>query len=589
MKEINSDFKPKNKGVSAAIIALSVVFFIASGILVFMSLYEGGSPFAMKISDDSPLAEGDVIGAVEAEDINPALNKAIISVVLDKYNTHTADSLKAQTCVVESTDSIALLESYTAYLDSLSVNGIRYNLLHGDYDNDGATEYYLYIYFPVKATFVALGDNQAYSDYINNAGGEDDSQGIIIYGDTYDGKTTFRAYYSGEDYHSVHNVSVNDGVMSVSFGSGVSEVYVVCTPYVVYENYAYQDEAFSQMCDSYASALRTEGYTEVYYYCADLSDAVGEETIFVFTDRYGKVNVRVVTFINGKIHYIYENLTEVCATYIVEIDSKSYLIEYSQSIGLGSEDYESNYFYRIFRFDNGYVSTEYNRSETTVKYGTVSAENESFFAIFNGYVANAVVLSDPYEITGYGSLTQSSGMSTHKDDNVYGTDTEQSYLNISNCSTSKQGIVNVPETSYLNFRNGPSVDFDKILIDHTDDDSYVRQLKGSSVTVVDTVNTGDEENPVWVKIQIKYNDLTLTGYSSQMWIDLPGIRHISVGDSLEITADTNENQLTWTCNDSSIASIDSSNGKLTARNPGLVLVTVTSESGLSDSCLIAID
>ena len=340
------------------------------------------------------------------------------------------------------------------------------------------------------------------------------------------------------------------------------------------------------MCDSYASSLVAKGYTDVYYYCADLSDAPGEETAFVYTDKDGYPYTVIVTFINGKIHYIYNNFSEVCATYITEINSVKYLVEYIQIIG--SDNYENNYTYRVYRFDENYNVVNYESESTTVNYGTVSSENESFFSKFNSYISIAIVLADPYELTGYSSLAQSSGMSTHKENEQSSPDSDSAYLYISNCSTSKQGIVNVPETSYLNFREGPSVSYPKILIDRSDSDSYVRQLRGSSVTVMDTVNTGDEENPVWLRIQIKYNDLTLTGYSSQMWIDLPGIRYVSVGDRFTVTADTNESELYWSCNDTSVATVDSVTGELTAHRPGVVMVTVTSESGLSDSCLIAI-
>jgi len=589
MKNKNVTVKPKSKGLSATIIILSLLLFVASGVLVFFSLYEGRVP----MSEQSAVVDSgnnNMQQITEQKDINPAFNSALVSVVLDKYNVRTTDSLSAQICVVNTADSKALLESYTKYLDSLAVEGIRYNLLCGDYDNDGVDEYYLYVYFPVEATFTALGNAAAVTDYTDNSGSKGDSHGIIIYGDTNNGQTTFRTYYSGMNYEEKHNITVRDGVMNVSHGTAVEEIYVVCTPYVVYDSYAYQEEAFRSMCDNYASALISQGYTEVYYYCADLADADGEETVFVYTDGYGAVNVRVVVFINGKIHYVYENMAEVCATYITEINSKKYLVEYIQVMGLENDNYESNYFYRIYRFDTNYTSSDYESNSTTVKYGTVSTENEEFFAKFNSYIANAVVLSDPYEITGYGSLSQSSGMSTHSGaDGNTGADNQQAYLNISNCSTSKQGIVNVPETTHLNFRKGPAVTYPKILIDQTDDESFVRQLRGSSVTVIDTVNTGDEENPVWVKIQIKYNDLTLEGYSSQSWIDLPGIRHISVGSTFDIDADTNETGLVWSCNDTSVASVNASTGEITALSPGLVLVTVRSESGLTDSCLVAVD
>lgn len=594
MKEKTATANPKNKALSAVLISLSVVFFIASGVLIFISLNKNKE--IKPVVNGAEIVEtqknpGGVTEFVESENINPTLNSALISVVLDKYNVRSKESLMQQTCVVNSADAKSLLESYTAYLDSLAIEGIKYNLLYGDYDGDGTDEYYLYVYFPVKATFSALGDDDAYSNYINNAGGQNDSQGIVIYGDTYSGQTTFRTYYSGLNYFNEHRITVVNGVMSVSHEASVDEIYVVCTPYVVYDSYEYQEDAFIQMCESYAESIIAKGYSNVYYYCADLSDASGEEVAFVYSDAEGIPYTVIVTFINGKIHTVYKNFSEVCATYIAEINSIKYLIEYTQVMGLGNDDYESNYFYRVFRFDEGYASVDYKSNSTTVKYGSVTAENEDFFEKFNAYIVNAIVLSDPYELTGYGSLSQSSGMSTHGGDTGANDDNDQSaYLNISNCSTSKQGIVNVPENSHLNFRIGPSVDYSKILIDMMDDDSYVRQLRGSSVTVIDTVNTTeDEENPVWLKIQIKYNELTLVGYSSQTWIDLPGIRHISQGSVFTVTADTNEEYLTWSCNDTSVARINASTGEITAIKPGVVLVTVTSDSGLTDSCLIAID
>ena len=589
MKKKSQTAKAKSKGLSASIISLSCVLFIASAVLIFLSLFQGREP-AVQQSVNSGVNTDYTVQITPQEDINSALNDALVSVVLDKYSVRSTDIFKSQTCIVNSVDSKTLLESYTEYLDSLAVEGIRYNLLYGDYDNDGATEYYLYVYFPVEATFSAINNSDAYTDYINNSGDKDCSHGVIIYADTHNGQTAFRSYYSGLDYHGEHSVSVNDGVMKVSHGTAVDEIYVVCTPYTVYESYAYQEDAFVSMCDSYAASLVSQGYSEVYYHCVDISDADGEETVFVYIDKLGKVNVRVVTFINGKIHYIYENSSELCATYLTEIDSVKYLIEYTQVLDTETDSYESRYFYKIYRFDGNYITVEHSRDDTVVKYGTVSSENEEFFERFNAYIANAVVLSDPYEITGYGSLSQSSGMTTHSGaDGNTDTDNQQAYLNISNCSTSKQGIVNVPETSHLNFRKGPAVSYPKILIDQTDDESFVRQLRGSSVTVIDTVNTGDEENPVWVKIQIKYNDLTLEGYSSQSWIDLPGIRHISVGSTFDIEADTNETSLLWNCNDTSVVQVDSATGVVTAIKPGLVVITVKSESGLSDSCLIMVD
>ena len=59
-----------------------------------------------------------------------------------------------------------------------------------------------------------------------------------------------------------------------------------------------------------------------------------------------------------------------------------------------------------------------------------------------------------------------------------------------------------------------------MLMDPADPDSYVRQAKGSPVTVLETIETEDPENPVWVKIRITYGDRELVGYSSKTYIRL---------------------------------------------------------------------
>ena len=46
----------------------------------------------------------------------------------------------------------------------------------------------------------------------------------------------------------------------------------------------------------------------------------------------------------------------------------------------------------------------------------------------------------------------------------------------------------------------------------------LRQALGSPVTVLETVETGDSENPVWVKIRIRYHDREFIGDSSKTYI-----------------------------------------------------------------------
>lgn len=583
MKDNSMAVMPKNKAKSAVMILLSCVLFVCSGIFIYLGISSLNEPVRTQAQGINTIDESDF------EQIKSTFNDSLVSVVLDEVGVKDLDSLKKQTCRITASDPDELINNYIDYLGSLNIEGLVYNYVSGDFDGDGEAEYYLEILVPVKATFTAIGREQDVQFYEDNVAMPDNvNQRVIIYGDFYNGSVTFRSYYSENDSEkTAKEISVRNGVLNVTYGGDKSAVYIVCRPYAVYDDYAYQPDAFDNLCDSYSSYLTELGYTDIYYYCADVCDADGEEVIFVYFDKNDKVFVRVLAFIGGKAHFIYENLFDVHATYIIEKDGLKHLLEYSQVMGNSKNNYTASYHYSVFRFNANYEPIASESADTEVSYDKVESENESFFAAFNNYLKDAFVIADPYELTGYKSLTQSTGMSTHVTDNSE--NNAEKYLYISNCSTSKQGVVNVPETTHLNFRKGPSVDYPKILINPADSESFVRQLKGSVVTVMNTVNTvGDEENPVWLQIQIKYNDLTLEGYSSQSWIDLPGIKTLYPGDSFTVNADTNDGSLVWSCNDTSVARINSETGELTAVKPGVVLVKVTSESGLTDSCLIAV-
>lgn len=583
MKAKNVDVMPKNKAKSAVMIFISLILFVCSAIFIYLGLSELKAPVGPNTENINTYNETDF------EQIKSTFNNSVVSVVLDEVGVKTLDSLKNQTFRIITDDADNIINSYIEYLESLKIEDLIFNYVSGDFDEDGEAEYYLEILVPVRVMFTAIGreqdaqlyeDNVAMPDFLN--------QRVVLYGDSYDGAVTFRSYYSENDStDTAEEISARFGVLNVSYGNSTPDIFIVCKPYAIYDDYSYHSDAFVNLCDSYSAYLGEKGYKNIYYYCADVCDADGEEVFFVYFDKNDKVYVRVLAFIGGKAHFIYENLFDVHATYIIEKDGKKHILEYSQVMGNSKNNYTAKYHYDIFRFNTDYLPVSSESKDTEVSFDKVEAENESFFAAFNNYLKDAFVIADPYELTGYKSLAQSVGMSTHETDNTQ--DSSEKYLYISNCSTSKQGIVNVPETTHLNFRKGPSVDYPKILINPADSESFVRQLKGSIVTVIDTVNTvGDEENPVWLKINIKYNDLTLEGYSSQSWIDLPGIRTLYPGDKFTVNADTNDGSLVWRCNDTSVARINSETGELTALKSGVVLVTVTSESGLTDSCLIAV-
>ncbi|MBQ5810766.1 MAG: Ig-like domain-containing protein, partial [Clostridia bacterium] len=79
------------------------------------------------------------------------------------------------------------------------------------------------------------------------------------------------------------------------------------------------------------------------------------------------------------------------------------------------------------------------------------------------------------------------------------------------------------------------------------------------------------------------------GWSAQAYINVVDINKISVGGTFTVEAETNDSGVRWTSSDSSVASIDANTGKITAHRKGVVLITVGSDSGLDDSCLVMIE
>ena len=228
--------------------------------------------------------------------------------------------------------------------------------------------------------------------------------------------------------------------------------------------------------------------------------------------------------------------------------------------------------------DSGYTLVEAERDAVWVAAHEGGGQSGSdFFRRVNGYLENATVCYDPYSLTGY-TLMQD------------GMDHAQRYLNITNCSTNKIGTVTLQDDdSFLHLRTGPSTKYDLVLIDPRDEDSFVKQVKGSLVTVILPCNTGDRDNPVWAEIQVSYHNRTVVGYSSQRYITIAGIRHLQPGQQFTVEVDNYTSELTWSSSDDSVASIDPVSGTITAHRSGLVLITVRSQAGLEDSCLIMVD
>ncbi len=336
----------------------------------------------------------------------------------------------------------------------------------------------------------------------------------------------------------------------------------------------------TQATEQYINVLKRETRCTYTAKTEDIADIPGYEIIVVATYNNKPVQSFVGAIINGRLIAIGLENCYTTAYYLTECNGKKALLAYSQT---EKTEYISNqtvltgitYKYKIFRFDEQLNLVEIESRQAECDQTTASAEASEILQIVNKHITSGSVCCDPYEITGY-SVMRGSSINNDK------------YLNISNCSTNKNGYVNITD-EWLNFRDGPSINNARILTNPSDPFSFVKQLKGAPLTVIYPENTADTTYPVWVKIQIKYNYQTLDGYSAYKYITIPNIKHIKPNETFKIEANTNDTGLYWSSSDSSVVKINSATGEITGIRSGLVLITVKSSSGLSDSCLIMVD
>ncbi len=382
----------------------------------------------------------------------------------------------------------------------------------------------------------------------------------------------------------------SDGVLRVRYSfndnsDGFAEKKFVIGSVNNYNEY-YDSDSVNTLRNSYFKKLETYDWSNVRYKMVDIAPAEGDEMAVVgYNNASGQYSFIICAFYKGRVHEIYKSdfMSYYGSHYIYidEYDNRSILYYHQRTTTK-----KIFYSYQLINFDSTFGMVYGDENNLELKLGESPDKYASnFLSEFNEMLKSSTVCIDPFELTGYAVMTDGSSADSGSDS---GGNYSSDYLAINNCDTSKSGIVDVSE-GWLNFRSGPSKKDKVILLDPSDKQSYVRQLRGSVVTVLDTVNTGDKKNPIWVKIQIKYADNTLIGYSSQKYIDLYGIKHISVGESFDINAESSDTSLHWTVNDTSVAEIDSSSGVITGKKAGLVMVTVTSSSGLSDTCLVMID
>ena len=503
-------------------------------------------------------------------------NKDIL--VDDSANT-AGKAFTYSSCVLEQISSIdEFMNSYYNKLSNFVAEEPK--KIFSDIDNDGQNEYLI---------FVTDYMDKLFADSANELINCFESTSICVFAD-YDNASESLIVHSipiQVSPYAVTNVVFDNGMLNFLYSSnGNTLAYrkVVGESAYASDKIVYDTSFLQRMCFRYSKYLEDAGYTDIHFAISDFSDSVGEDIICCFSDGKRYI-VEVLTLFKSQLRKIYSNSSEDGAIYVLNKDSLYHIYRYYQ--GISESDYTQTYNYELIRFDQNYKKVVVESDSANIKLSEGGEASNDFLVNVKDYLSDSFVCYDPYYLTGY--YIMSDNLNTNIDDSI-DYDYQTKYLSISNCNTSKTGVVKLNDVkSWLNFRNGPSTEYKRILINPNNKKSYVKQVHNSIVTVVEPYNTGDKKNPIWLKVRISYNGYVLEGFSTQKYIEISGIKHIDVGDKFNVTVDTNDTGVLFKCNDTSVAEIDSRTGKITAKKAGMVLITVTSDSGLEDSCLIEID
>jgi len=275
---------------------------------------------------------------------------------------------------------------------------------------------------------------------------------------------------------------------------------------------ALSDFAIGNLYLHLTSQLEQQGYTCYGCTLADVGDTPGDELLYICRQD-GQWCLLTFVVLNGRLLPAGRLLLDNNALYLVKHDGKLHYLRYYQHVGKTYDgNYRTEYEYYLNRYDSSgqyqFVDYEFVSYLDNEKDASLVAE---FFRCFNQYLTDTVVIYDPYFLLGQQWLAQ--------EDSSFGTVPETQLPETS--GDEKLGFVQIQDpSSFLNLREGPGTDYPTVRMDPNDYNSYIRQALGSPVTILETIETGDEENPVWVKIRIMYQGREFIGYSSMKYIRL---------------------------------------------------------------------
>ncbi len=427
------------------------------------------------------------IKSIELKKVETKLNDFTINTFDKKYKDEIITKLHA-----------FLREGYK-YHSTVGYEGC----LEEDIDNDGETEYvYLTTHFhaPWAANYTDRQPNLEQNQFFGGEGISEytfESFLTAIVCDEQDDKLVVSAHSINTLNGGYTNFNYSDNIFKI--GNGIAFVPVNDSNYTY--NYEFEDIA-TYLTQFYCSDIALKKI--------DLAPFPGDEILCIYKYEDNWV-LSVLSMYKNMPHILFHTSLDTSAYFTIAIKGKWYLMNYLQCLtetdGLG---YEQSYSYCIFNFNDKGEKEIYDNAQVSYTDSDEKAtEVSSFFNSFNAYAVMISPCYDPYKLTDI--------MWIQPDNTTFITNGAE----FDEPEDTTTGYVNIEDPdSWLHLRTGPGTNHPKVLTNSADPESYVKQAKGSPVTILETIETDDKENPVWVKIQIEYGMQTLIGYSSKKYIKL---------------------------------------------------------------------
>ena len=324
----------------------------------------------------------------------------------------------------------------------------------------------------------------------------------VLVADIKDGQAVVTAHCSLEDIEFDSNMTIRMEDGQLKFDGNT-----------VYQNGSFGNLTPEEIPQELEQFLAQYNYDEFFCRRVDLSDLDGQEYLCV-SAKDGKWYLFVFIIIDGNPIVLYSNPLGSSAVFLTEYKGTQALLSYTQTMYEENGETVTQYSFQVFRISE-------NGAETILDYGYTSYGDRDldatriaqFFQKPAAYLLRIIVIYDLYQLTGIQWMNP---------ENVDYGETPEEPEGTTESTTAQNpqlGFVQIQDpSSWLNLRVGPGVENAKVLMNPDDPDSFVRQALGSPVTVLETAESSDPANPVWVRVRIIYQDRVIEGWSSKTYI-----------------------------------------------------------------------